>query len=1166
MKQLSLYLQKRNTPVNSGVNASINLPVCGIFRCLFLFFLSFFLFYPQITFADYPMPRYNLQRTASLPFALADIAPLKWTSSNISNVKAPPVVSKEGDIYISTTYGLTKLNKNGEKAWIINNISPQTSPALDDSGNIYFATNDCSPHIYSYDPSGQERWKFNLRVFGGYGCGQNGVPGAVTLSSTEDTLYAGVNYPAQILLALDLQGNIKWHRELKYQYPMRSSPAISSDGTIYIGTRPEAKLFALTPSGKIKWYKAVVTGYTVDLQTPVLDEEGNVYIASYSASKGDILASYDPSGNRRWFYNSSYVLETDLALYQNQIYLAEKTTLKAFHKDNGSLLWSFESPNGVNLRSPIVDKNGVIYTAAGDKLFSISSDGFLKSTFTLGSLLGQPVIADNGLMYVYQNIQGSWNGYLHALGTAPAKALYPVIFIPGIGGSELETAQEIFWSQDNGHGGIFSHAYKAGEKVWVNAWEAAKPGDDDYFDILRLKSDGETAEASLVLNKNLTEFGYQDIDPFFESLGYKKGVNFFIFTYDWRMDIKNTEESLDYLINLAKTVSGQPKVNIVAHSMGGLVGRNYIADEEKAQNVSKLISLGVPHLGSVEALKAVMYGKPLGRQILGDFYLGVSATQVKDIFQNLISAFQLLPSETYFQFYQTPQNYPFFDERDIDNNLETGALNFHQIKSLLTNLFYNIRLFDIANQFHNQLDPIFRNNNNVTLYHIAGSGQPTLGQIKEGWWINWPFKIIPRYEEIYINGDNTVPLYSASLKNEINDLSANAKIYYVEQKHSDLVAKDQIGMQTVKAILEEGDLPINVKNEKISLEGQQLSVDQDTAIDLYDKEGRHTGFIENSEVEINIPGTFFDTLENTTHIFIKKDSPKVTVKLTSTKKEPTNLTIRSYSDDQVIKTAVYKNITLPDTPVEFTLDPVSDTSPLLPIGGIDFLPTTEVTGNYALDQKAPLTSISINGSENNLGSYLPPVTISLTSSDNNSGVLDIYYSLDNGLTVEVYKNPIILTAPGNYTLQAYATDKAGNDEKLQVFNFTLLNEIPTPTPTPLFTSATTTSPAPTTTPTPTPAPPLTSPTPLIFPVFPRVLGASIEKLPSPTASHSILSPKPTSTLQQTLINSNKNQEKGDSVKTLWFFIAPLGIIIIASLSAPLLSSFLTGLTIPKKPN
>ncbi|MBI2019236.1 hypothetical protein HYS95_01025 [Candidatus Daviesbacteria bacterium] len=645
----------------------------------------------------------------------------------------------------------------------------------------------------------------------------------------------------------------------------------------------------------------------------------------------------------------------------------------------------------------------------------------------------------------------------------PSPPRLPVIFIPGIGGSEMKATQDIVWSADNGHGGTYSHAYTADEKIWVNTNEAAALGNDDYFDVLKLKSDGVTSEADLSLTGALVSDGYSQIDSFFAEMGYNKGTNFFVFPYDWRKDVRSTKDSLDALIESARIASGQSQVNLVVHSMGGLVARYYISDSSKATKVNKLIELGVPHLGAVDATKALMYGKPLGRQILGDFYLGIPSSEVKDLFQNFSSAFQLLPSNKYFDFYDNSRNeilYPFKDDRDIDNNNVTGSLNFNQIKTLLTNLNYNMTTFGIAEQFHS-LDVTLNQANGVIAYEIVGTSQPTLGQIHETWWITWPINLITKRDEIFINGDGTVPLYSASLKNDSLDISGASQIYYVEQKHSDLVNSSGPAMAAVRGILNDDNLaiPVQVKSEKISLEGEQLTLD-DGELDLYDDQNRHCGLNDNGEIEENIPDVTCTTSGNTKHAFVKKKASKVKVKATrknpSNSSKTTNLKKRTYREDKISKTTLYKDLSISFADkIEFDLDPSLDTSPSLNLyqgsTTTTIISTSEVTGSAATDQTPPSTSIQISGTKNSSGIYTGPVTITLTASDTEAGILKIEYSLDNGQTVQTYSEPFTISTPGTTTLQIKAIDKLGNEEIPQTFTIQIALS-PTPAPSSISTT------------------------------------------------------------------------------------------------------------------
>ncbi len=630
----------------------------------------------------------------------------------------------------------------------------------------------------------------------------------------------------------------------------------------------------------------------------------------------------------------------------------------------------------------------------------------------------------------------------------PPQPKLPVIFIPGIGGSEMQATQKIFWSAPSGHGEDYSHAYEANEKVWVNQDKASELGDDDYFDVLRLKTDGVTPEAPLSLTGNLTSFGYGDIDSFFTGMGYVKNTNFFVFNYDWRKDVRENQNTLDSLIELATTASGQAKVNLVVHSMGGLIAHNYIADPTKAAKINKLIELGVPHLGTVDSLKTLRYGSWLGYDFRL-FMLGIPPSETKDVAQNSPSFFELMPSLKYYDFYDNSANnpYPFKDDRDIDSNKETGALNFNQLKTLLTNLGHNMTVFDLAKQFHDTLDPTLNQTNGVKLYEIVGSSQPTLGQIHETWWITWPIKLIPKTDEIFINGDDTVPLYSASLKSDSQDLSGAFKIYYVDQKHSDLVSSGGTAMQTVKSILDEDNsLPVEVKDMKISLEGQHISIDQDADLDMYDDNGNHTGLNSKGEVETNIPNTFYSSSGKTKHIFVKKTASKTTAKIKSSSSKKANVKIRTYSQDSISKTVIYNNVPVNNlTTADIVIDPSQETTPVITTDTETITATSEVTGSNTSDQTAPATIITSSGTN--------PVTITLTGSDTESGILQIENSLDNGQIVQTYTEPFTISTPGQTTIQFKAIDKLGNEEIPQ--SKTIEIAIPpssTPTPSPATTN------------------------------------------------------------------------------------------------------------------
>lgn len=615
----------------------------------------------------------------------------------------------------------------------------------------------------------------------------------------------------------------------------------------------------------------------------------------------------------------------------------------------------------------------------------------------------------------------------------------PLILIPGIGGSELKVSEDIFWNQDDGHGGEFSRAYAKDEKVWVNEAEVIQPGDDDYFDILRMKSDGQTSEANLELTGDLFDGAYQQSISFFTSNGYTLNKDLFIFPYDWRKDITLTTSILDAKINQIKSQTGTAKVDIVAHSMGGLVARNYISDSIRAQKIRKLITLGTPHLGAVDFLKNINYGGCLRFEI-GPICLSFAPSELKDVIQNMISSFELAPTQAYFNFYTGSNNlpFPFRDDRDIDSNGVTGPLNYDQTKTLLTNLDYNTSLFVPSEVFHN-LDNSLPETNEVEVSIIAGSGIPTLGQIIEKYIVNFAGIQIPYKDEVKINGDSTVPIFSASLSDPSRNISlvGNAKVYYTKQKHGELVS-DGPALKLVKNILSnDSQLPEGVSSQPYQLEGTQLSVHSPVNIHVYDQSNNHTGPTPDGNFETNIPGSLYEILDDAKFIWLPENG-QYTVKFEATDQGSFDFKIRQFKNDINDQTILYQKIPLTTaTKAEAVFDTNTPNPPTLQVdsdgnGEVDnqVSPTAILEGNSASDQIPPKTAVGLTGTKGDNGWFKDNVTVELSSQDeaSGSGVIKTEFSLANTSKVHTYTKPFTISREGTYKLKAKSTDRAGNEE------------------------------------------------------------------------------------------------------------------------------------------
>jgi len=106
------------------------------------------------------------------------------------------------------------------------------------------------------------------------------------------------------------------------------------------------------------------------------------------------------------------------------------------------------------------------------------------------------------------------------------------------------------------------------------------------------------------------------------------GRHYYVFGYDWRQDnVYNVRRLHEFLARLRRDY-GDPElqVDIVAHSMGGLIARYYArygtrdvldgndfpVTGDGAPYLRRLVLLGTPNLGSVKAVKTLMKGYSVG--------------------------------------------------------------------------------------------------------------------------------------------------------------------------------------------------------------------------------------------------------------------------------------------------------------------------------------------------------------------------------------------------------------------------------------------------------------------------------------------------------------------------------------------------------------------------
>ncbi len=94
---------------------------------------------------------------------------------------------------------------------------------------------------------------------------------------------------------------------------------------------------------------------------------------------------------------------------------------------------------------------------------------------------------------------------------------------------------------------------------------------------------------------------YDGIIKTFKKIGFVEGQNFFIFPYDWRKPINQSAAEL------ATFLPADVKINLIGHSLGGLVGRSFA--QAHPERVGKIVTVGTPHKGTAQVYKPLEGGE-----------------------------------------------------------------------------------------------------------------------------------------------------------------------------------------------------------------------------------------------------------------------------------------------------------------------------------------------------------------------------------------------------------------------------------------------------------------------------------------------------------------------------------------------------------------------------
>ena len=361
-------------------------------------------------------------------YALNPDGSQKWKYKANGAIRSSGAIDKDGNIYFvaiknlkvfdKSNYDITKvemgishlyvLNTDGTLKWefklggLVEGIS--ASPIIGPDGIIYIssgipAEEEGGGRFYALNPDGTVKWEQVI------------VTESTAAIDPDGTIYVGARYPyiKKKTLANGIAG------------------VIMADDTVHVGEYP-SYLFAFDPNGKLKW--KISFGGPVVVSSPAIGTDGTIYIGSndnrilYYNFKIEPpqdqfwgkLWAINPDGTKKWhFETKSWIQSSPSIDVDGTIYVGSYDKNFYAINANGKLKWKYETENIIPFSSSI-GADGTIYTGSGDgKFYAFNTDGTVKWTFAslVKNTMTDGAIAKDGTIYV-----GSWDGNLYAIGGA----------------------------------------------------------------------------------------------------------------------------------------------------------------------------------------------------------------------------------------------------------------------------------------------------------------------------------------------------------------------------------------------------------------------------------------------------------------------------------------------------------------------------------------------------------------------------------------------------------------------------------------------------------------------------------------------------------------------------------------------------------------------------
>jgi outer membrane protein assembly factor BamB len=213
---------------------------------------------------------------------------LKWSFVAEDSIVSSPAIGDDGTIYFGTMgegCNIFAINPNGTEKWRYGTGYYITSdPAIGDDGTVYIGSGD--EYLYAMNPNGTMKWRYKTNDV---------IKGPASIAD-DGTVYVGSW--DEYIYAIYPNGTLKWKHQI--EGGTECNPSIGPDGTIYCGYMD---LYAINPNGTRKWTFDYGGNRYSHQSSPAISADGTIFIGDIigtNTNDGGEFLAVNPDGTELW--------------------------------------------------------------------------------------------------------------------------------------------------------------------------------------------------------------------------------------------------------------------------------------------------------------------------------------------------------------------------------------------------------------------------------------------------------------------------------------------------------------------------------------------------------------------------------------------------------------------------------------------------------------------------------------------------------------------------------------------------------------------------------------------------------------------------------------------------------------------------------------------------